>query len=144
MGRWKSPLYPGLLVIGAVKFVDGVADVDDEHDARLTKLSKLGVVPDNAQPAPVGAGSGNPADGEAPADAEGTEPGGEDGPQVPAGNASRAEWATFVAELGVTVDDTMKRDDLRALAEQLLADDDEESDDDEDAEGDASAASTSE
>lgn len=54
---------------------------------------------------------------------EGTEP------TPPAGNASREEWAAFAATLGITVEDSAKRDEIRALVEQLLDESDDEADD---------------
>ena len=40
--------------------------------------------------------------------------------QPPAGNASRDEWAAFAAGLGIVVEDSTKRDEIRAQVEQLL------------------------
>ncbi|WP_431792733.1 hypothetical protein [Microbacterium paraoxydans] len=40
--------------------------------------------------------------------------------QPPAGNASRDEWAAFATGLGIVVEDTTKRDEIRAQVEQLL------------------------
>jgi len=41
-------------------------------------------------------------------------------PEPPAGNASREEWAAFAKEIGISVDDSVKRDEIRAQVEQLL------------------------
>lgn len=40
--------------------------------------------------------------------------------QPPAGNASRDEWAAFATGLGIVVEDSTKRDEIRAQVEQLL------------------------
>ncbi|WP_205829311.1 hypothetical protein [Microbacterium sp. B19(2022)] len=47
--------------------------------------------------------------------------------QPPAGNATRDEWAKFAAGLGIVVEDTTKRDEIRAQVEQLLDDAGDES-----------------
>ncbi|WP_168428976.1 hypothetical protein [Microbacterium sp. K36] len=49
----------------------------------------------------------------------------EETPEPPAGNASRDEWVAFAKEIGITVDDSAKRDEIRAQVEQLLDADDE-------------------
>ena len=55
------------------------------------------------------------------APAEPVEPdGSEELPEPPAGNASREEWVAFAKEIGITVDDSAKRDEIRAQVEQLL------------------------
>ncbi|MEV8167343.1 hypothetical protein AB0O70_05405 [Microbacterium paraoxydans] len=66
--------------------------------------------------APVDPGA--PVDPVEPVDPEET-------PEPPAGNASRDEWVAFAKEIGITVDDSMKRDEIRAQVEQLLDADDE-------------------
>jgi hypothetical protein len=61
---------------------------------------------------------------------------GEEGaePTPPAGNASREEWVAFAATLGITVEDSTKRDEIRALVEQLLDQNDDEDDSDDESE----------
>ncbi len=51
----------------------------------------------------------------------------EETPELPAGNASRDEWVAFAKEIGISVDDSVKRDEIRAQVEQLLDDAGDES-----------------
>ncbi len=51
-------------------------------------------------------------------------PGDSGEPEIPAGNASRESWAAYATHLGIDVGADAKRDEIRALVENLLGDED--------------------
>lgn len=70
-----------------IDFVNGVGELRDDDERVAAQLERLGYTVEN--------------DGE--------------GGEVPAGNASRDDWAAYAVSLGFDVLDEWKRDDIKAL-----------------------------
>lgn len=94
MATLRSPRYRSLVISDlGVRFTDGVLETTDERViARARRLGSLGVTVEDAdEPAPVRG--------------ERREP--------PRGNASRAAWADYAVSLGVPVDESWTRNEIR-------------------------------
>lgn len=105
----RSEKYPNLLVVGVVKFCDGVAEVEDPALVeRLRKYSSLGVIVPDSEGAPPS----NPAP---PADNEHIA----DGSELfePKGNASLEEWSAYAIQKGIDAEalSGLKREEVKAL-----------------------------
>ncbi len=137
MGRFLSPKLKSLRVADiGVQFVGGAVTVDDKHDERMRRLAEFGVVEDTSAAPP--AATVPEQTGAVGAEPEGDQSTGDqsDGDDTaelspPAGNASRDDWAAFAAKIGLEVDASEKRDDIRTRVEALLAEDEDDEDDDE-------------
>lgn len=84
--------------------------VSDEKGIRLLRQGYRTVDGKAPKPAPV------------PAEPVVEETNGDD-LEPPRGNASREEWAAFAVSLGIEVSEDAKRDEIKVLVEELLADD---------------------